>query len=125
MTNNSITETSAQTFPVKIDLYRNVEKLSLSVFGFSFTLLGRNFMLETDGVGSLSQALPELGPTIFAFLLSVFVVAVYWWEHHTMYRKLRRIDTTLAAMNFLYFVPIILIPFTSEALWQFGADPWA
>ncbi len=60
-----------------------------------------------------------------AFAISIFVVALYRWEHHKLPRNFRGIDTTLVKMNFLYLVPIILIPFVSEAVGQFPENPWA
>ncbi|ELY50978.1 TMEM175 family protein [Natronolimnohabitans innermongolicus] len=131
MTNNETTTTDGQDFPddlspVETDLFSSVERFSLAVFGFSFTLLGTNFVLDTGGgEESFGQALPNLVPVTVAFVISIFVVALYWWEHHKLLRNFRGIDTTLIGMNFLYLVPIILIPFVSEAVGQFPENPWA
>jgi len=57
-----------------------------------------------------------------AFLLSFFVVAIYWVQHHRFWSKLDRVDPALLWLNFAYLLGIVLIPFGAVLLYEPGED---
>ncbi len=108
------------------NLFANVKDFSVGVFGFSFTMLGVNFVVTEKVVGiSLSSSLEGLIPVVIAFVVSVFMVALYWWEHYQMFNRFYGIDKKLAFINIIYLAFIVLIPVSSNLLGRFADDPGA
>jgi len=108
------------------ELFSRVERFSIGVFGFSFTLLGGNFVVsDAANDTDILETLFGLTPTAIAFVVAVFIVGLYWWEHYLLFQYVRGIDLVFVTLNFLYLGCLILVPFTSEAVGQFPGDPWA
>ena len=46
-----------------------------------------------------------------AFLISFFVIAAAWRDHHDIFRYVRRVDSRLLTLNFGWLLMIVLNPF--------------
>ena len=71
----------------------------------------------------LGQALLSLDDDLFAYALSFAVVGRFWLSHHRFYGSLERFDGTLMGLNLFYLAWVVLVPFSSELLGEFGEDP--
>jgi len=49
------------------------------------------------------------------FLLSFFVIANAWYNHHDVFRYTRRLDTTLRSYNMAWLLWIVVTPFAAES----------
>ena len=55
-------------------------------------------------------------PSYFPFLLSFVVVATFWFSHHNLFGKLRRLNGRLLRINMGTLLMIVLLPFVTRVL---------
>ncbi|RYU80076.1 TMEM175 family protein [Hymenobacter persicinus] len=72
------------------------------------------------------NVLLRLIPKFVGFLLSFFIIAIYWTAHHRIFRFVRRLDNKLLWLNLLFLLSIILMPFTTAYQSEYGLlrTPW-
>jgi uncharacterized membrane protein len=68
----------------------------------------------------LSRKLLHLWPDLLAYALSFSVIGRYWIVHHRFFAKLERYDRRLVVLNLGFLAFVVLIPFTSDLLGDFG-----
>lgn len=97
-----------------------LEALSDGVFAIVLTLLVLQFRVPTipaDRVGSeLPGALAAQQTVFFSYLLSFFVVGIYWIIHHNLFREIVRHDRLLLYANLIFLLAISFLPFPTELL---------
>ena len=91
-----------------------------AVFAIAITLLILDIHLPSmegplDNAQLLGQ-LAALWPRLFAYLLSFFVVAVFWVKHHTAFRYIKAYDTRLIWLNMLLLLVVSFIPFPTAVM---------
>ncbi len=88
-----------------------------AVIAIAMTLMALEIQVpETVDVVDLVPALYDVVPTLIAYAVSFLVVAIYWIEHHRMFRYIRRYDAGLIWINFLFLILIVLVPFPTDLL---------
>ncbi|KQS41693.1 TMEM175 family protein [Pedobacter sp. Leaf194] len=55
----------------------------------------------------------NLVPKFIGFIISFFVIAIYWRSHHRMFSFIKDYDDKLIWLNFFFLFSIILMPFSS------------
>jgi TMEM175 potassium channel family protein len=100
--------------------------LSDGVFAIIITLLVLDIHLPdlTNG-RSLGAALREIRPSLLAFVISFVLAGMYWVGHRDMFGLIRRTDRGLVWLNFLYLLPLCLLPFGASLLGRFDREPVA
>lgn len=97
-----------------------VEALSDGVFAIVLTLLVLQFRvpnIPADRVGSeLPGALAAQRTVFFSYLLSFFVVGIYWIIHHNLFQEIVRHDRLLLYANLVFLLAISFLPFPTELL---------
>lgn len=73
----------------------------------------------------LGDALLELRPEIYGFVLSFAVIGYYWLSHRLVFSHLRTIDSTLTAINLVFLLVIAFIPFAAGLLAEYVPDSLA
>ncbi len=92
-----------------------------AVIAIAMTLMALEIHVpETVDAQHLHQALIDLLPTVQTYLLSFLVTALYWIEHHRMFRYVRRYDGGLIWLNLLFLILIVLVPFPTDLVDRFG-----
>src|ERR687898_1200993 len=77
---------------------------------------------------------PPAGDTLFdeildthrdfiAYGISFAVLGKLWLAHHRFFAAVERFDPVLMGLNLLYLAWVVLVPFTSEVLGDYGDDP--
>jgi len=61
----------------------------------------------------ITNQLLSLIPKFIGFIVSFFVIAIYWRSHHRLFSFLKNYDDKLILLNFLFLFTIILMPFSS------------
>jgi uncharacterized membrane protein len=98
--------------------------LSDAVFAVALTLLVLD--LRVPDLGSLQtearlqSAVLSTLPSIFSFLLSFGVVALYWISHHRLFEARRRYDHGFVYLNFLFLLTVCFIPFPTGIIGHYG-----
>lgn len=103
--------------------FSRIVAFSDGVFAVAITLL----VLKLDIPGGRPHS--EIGSLIwdqrenfFAFVLSFAVIARYWLVHHRFFGEVRAFDPRLISLNMLYLGSIVLIPFSSDVLGEYGGQ---
>jgi uncharacterized membrane protein len=71
---------------------------------------------------SLWQALWSIKPSFIAFIISFIVVAIAWAGHRDLFSVIRRTDRALVWLNFLYLLPLCLVPFGSALISRYSSE---
>lgn len=100
-----------------------------AVMAIAITLLAINIRLpEIDpsrATQELAGRLSALGPTFMTFFISFIVVGIYWISHHRYFGYIKRYDTRLILLNFVFLFFIICMPFLASLLGQYVFVPVA
>jgi uncharacterized membrane protein len=88
-----------------------------AVFAIAITLL----VIEIkpphihDGMDAnqIISQLWQLFPLFIGFIISFFVIAIYWRSHHRLFSFIKDYDDKLIWLNFFFLFTIILMPFSS------------
>ena len=100
--------------------------LSDGVFAIILTLLVLEIHVPELGPGqTLRQALREIRPSLVAFLISFVVCAIAWAGHRDLFALVRRTDRGIVWLNFLYLLPLSILPFGAAMLASYERDPIA
>ena len=70
--------------------------------------------------GEIANALWDQREFFFAYALSFAVIGRFWLVHHRFFGEVRAFDGRLIVLNMFYLGWIVLIPFSSEVLGEYG-----
>lgn len=70
----------------------------------------------------LHDFLVDSWPQLFAYFLSFAVIGRFWLSHHQMFGTLYDFDRRLLVVNLVYLSLIVLIPFPTNLLGEYGSD---
>jgi uncharacterized membrane protein len=103
------------------ELYRPERTLAFSdgVIAVAITLLVLDLKLpplEHDSDAELIMALIAALPKIGMYALSFSVVSLIWIGHHRKFAYIRRIDSHLIEINFLFLLLVGFVPFVTSVL---------
>jgi uncharacterized membrane protein len=91
------------------------------VFAIAITLLVLSLEVPPELAGAdLHEFLVESWRQFFAYFLSFAVIGRFWISHHDMFSLLHDFDRRLMVLNLAYLSLIVLIPFPTELLGDFG-----
>ena len=95
-----------------------------AVFAIAITLLALEIRVPEIPSGSAASSLPaellELWPQFLSFLISFWIVGNYWLAHHRIFHYIRAYDRNLLLINLLFLMWIVLLPFSSSLLGEYG-----
>ena len=103
--------------------------LTDGVFAFAVTLLVLDLTvpsLTQPTSASLLVALRDQYVSFLSYLISFFVVGVWWAAHHRLYSYILRFDNALRWLNLLFLLPITLVPYFTRLADQYSSIrlPW-
>ncbi len=61
----------------------------------------------------INEFFGELIPKFISFLISFFVIAIYWKAHHHLYGFVNSFTDKLIWINMLFLLTIVILPFTT------------
>jgi uncharacterized membrane protein len=71
----------------------------------------------------LHDYLVDSWPQLFAYFLSFAVIGRFWLSHHGIFGLLHDFDRRLLVLNLVYLSLIVLIPFPTNLLGEYGSEP--
>ncbi len=93
-----------------------------AVFAIAITVLVLTLRLPANTTdATVAHALRSEVPSIYSYVLSFAVIALYWLAHHRMFRYIRRLDSTLLALNLATLAVVAFVPFPTSVLGDFGS----
>jgi len=103
---------------------RAVERLTIfsdAVVAIAITLLALDLPVpEGDTVSVFWSSVRRSDGHYAAFLISFFVIAAAWGNHHDLFRYARRFDPWLRSLNTAWLLTIVLVPFATRMLTAAG-----
>jgi uncharacterized membrane protein len=103
--------------------FGRIVAFSDGVFSIAITLLVLNLTVK-KGLSSadLTGELFDLWDDLLAFGLSFAVIGRFWVVHHRFFAEVDAFDGRLLGLNLVYLASIVLIPFSSEVLGEYGGE---
>jgi uncharacterized membrane protein len=105
---------------------RAADRLNLfsdAVVAIAITLLAIELPVPEGGtVPRFWESVRHNGSHDAAFLISFFVIAAAWRDHHDIFRYVTRVDSRLRMLNFGWLLMIVLNPFATRLLTTPGHD---
>lgn len=101
--------------------FSRIVAFSDGVFAIAITLLVLNLGIQ-DGLshGEVAHALWHEREKLLAYALSFAVIGRFWIVHHRFFSDVTAFDGRLIVLNLFYLGWIVLIPFSSEVLGEYG-----
>jgi uncharacterized membrane protein len=97
-----------------------LQALADGIFAIAMTLLVFELRLPPGTEGDhLAAALAALWPKLASFAVSFLTLGYSWIGHHNQYAVIRRVDRRFLWLNLLFFLAIVLMPFSSVLLGEF------
>lgn len=107
---------AAPAGPPQLGKHR-IEALVDGIFAVAMTLLVIDLRLPEHAhvttSGQLREALLDLTPNLYSWLLSFLVLAIFWMANHRLYSHVRHVDGALLWSTMLMLGGVSLLPFAS------------
>jgi uncharacterized membrane protein len=101
--------------------FSRIVAFSDGVFSIAITLLVLELKLPQHlGDGEIWHALGEQREKFLAYGISFAVIARFWVVHHSFFSEVKAFDSRLIGLNMLYLAFVVLIPFSSQVLGEYG-----
>jgi uncharacterized membrane protein len=104
---------------------QRIEALNDGIYAVAMTLLVLELKLPEElrhaSDEEFLQALAALAPRFVAWLLSFFILAVFWMGHQRAFHYVRRVDASLLWINVAGLLFASLMPFSSALIGEHGA----
>jgi uncharacterized membrane protein len=103
--------------------FSRIVAFSDGVFSIAITLLVLNLTID-PGIprDELAQKLWDQHEALLAYAISFAVIARFWLVHHSFFSEVKAFDSRLIALNMLYLGFLVLIPFSSQVLGDYGGQ---
>src|SRR4051794_18170393 len=103
--------------------FGRIVAFSDGVFAIAITLLVLGLGIEKGlSDGQLTNELFDQWDNLLAFGISFAVIGRFWVVHHRFFAEVDAFDGRLLALNLVYLASIVLIPFSSEVLGEYGGE---
>ena len=104
-----------------------VEGLTDGIFAVAMTLLVIELKLpDPHTVHSnheLAEALADLAPKLLSWIISFFVLAIFWTSNVRLFHPVRHVDGGMVWRNIFLLVFVSLMPFSAAMLGEFATLP--
>jgi uncharacterized membrane protein len=103
--------------------FSRIVAFSDGVFSIAITLLVLNLGIEAHLPSDhLADALWDQRENLLAYAISFAVIGRFWIVHHGFFSDVTGFDGRLIGLNLLYLGFIVLIPFSSQVLGDYGGQ---
>lgn len=102
-----------------------LESFSDGVFAIAITLLIIEIKVpdaEALRHQTLTQYIYAQWPRYFAYVLSFFVIGIYWANHHYLFKLFMRTDHVFNLLNLLFLMTISFLPYPTGVLGEYVLD---
>lgn len=104
--------------------FSRIVAFSDGVFSIAITLLVLELKLPAEHLANdqLWHALGDQREKFLAYAISFAVIARFWVVHHSFFSEVKAFDSRLIGLNMLYLGWVVLIPFSSQVLGEYGGQ---
>lgn len=114
--------TPLATAPAHLGKHR-LEALSDGIFAVAMTLLVIDLRVPEHAVSQssdLASSLVMLTPRFVAWIISFFVLGIFWFTHHRLFHGVRLVSGGFVWLNIVYLGCVSLMPFSSALAGQYS-----
>lgn len=106
---------------------KRIEAFSDGVFTVAITLLVLGIAVPVltpleVSEGGLLPALLALWPKFLVYVVSYFIIGIFWSAHHIMFHYIQRSDRMLLWLNLVFLLMISFLPFPVALIGQYSRD---
>lgn len=95
-----------------------------AVFAIAITLLVLDLRMPERVAGNadaqLARGLLSLLPKFISYVFSFWLIGLYWWVHHRLFRHIRRWDEGLLWLNLHFLFWVAFLPFPVALMGSWG-----
>jgi uncharacterized membrane protein len=103
--------------------FSRIVAFSDGVFAIAITLLVLNLTIDKGLSGSkLTEELLNNWDNLVAYGISFAVIGRFWIVHHRFFSEVRAFDGRMLGLNLFYLAWVVLIPFSSQVLGDYGGE---
>lgn len=103
--------------------FSRIVAFSDGVFAIAITLLVLGLEVPKHlASDQLAHAIFDNWDNFVAFAISFAVIGRFWVVHHRFFSEVKAFDGRLLGLNLLYLAWIVLIPFSSQVLGEYGGE---
>ena len=100
-----------------------IEALTDGIYAVAMTLLVVELKFpEHAGIhtaADLAQAMTDLSPKFFSWVISFMVLALFWIAHHRTFNHVRRVNGRLVGLNVFQLAFVSLMPFCTVLIGEY------
>ena len=82
-------------------------------------------LADPNSASELAVQLGKEADRLVSYVISFYVIAQFWLVHHRVFQRITGQQEGLAWWNFAFLFTITIMPFTSDLLGEFSANPLA
>ncbi len=82
-------------------------------------------LADPTSASELATQLGKGADQLISYVISFYVIAQFWLVHHRVFRRMAGQREGLAWWNFVFLFTITVMPFTSDLLGKYSANPLA
>jgi uncharacterized membrane protein len=102
--------------------FSRIVAFSDGVFAIAITLLVLNLNVDDVARDEVWQGIWDQRENFLAYAISFAVIGRFWLVHHRYFSEITAFDGRLLSLNLFYLSFIVLIPFSSQVLGDFGGE---
>jgi uncharacterized membrane protein len=102
--------------------YDRLLMLSDGVFAIAITLAALEIQAPAPEHASMAQMVHAVIRPIVAYLVSFFIIAIFWIGHRNLFARLRRVDGPLTALTLVMLCMVALLPAVVHGVYSPGDD---
>ena len=102
---------------------QRLEAFSDGVFAIVITLLILDIKIPDVQPIALPAALVDLLPQLLTYIMSFFIVGLYWHIHHQVATEIKLIDGAFIWLNLVWLLFVSVLPFPTSLLGRYPLQP--
>ena len=102
---------------------QRLEAFSDGVFAIVITLLILDIRIPDVRPTALPAALVQLLPQLLTYIMSFFIVGLYWHLHHQVSTQIKLIDEPFVWLNLVWLLFVSVLPFPTALLGRYPLQP--
>jgi uncharacterized membrane protein len=102
---------------------QRLEAFSDGVFAIVITLLILDIRIPVVPSADLGPALVRILPQVLTYILSFFIVGLYWHLHHQVAAQVKLIDGAFIWLNLVWLLFVSMLPFPTALLGRYPLQP--
>jgi uncharacterized membrane protein len=102
--------------------------LTDGIFAVAITLIAVQLTIERpadDSARALFEAIGAEKGAWIGFIVAFIVLARYWVANHSLFSRLNAIDPRVISLQMIYLFLIVLLPFSTRIIGDYGNNPGA